>query len=71
MEEFNYYQLVTLDGKETPRFFYRQSSARDEVWSPTEKEWVPTRTLTWMLINKEATLERIDRDPVADIRDNV
>ncbi len=65
MEEFVYYQLVSLDGNETPYRYYRQGKTRDEVWSPFIQQWVPTDRLMHMLIWNETNLDRIDHDPVA------
>jgi hypothetical protein len=66
---YKYYQLVTLDGKDTPRFYYRQNGAQDEVWSPTKNTWVPTTTLTRMLINSEPALDMIDHDPTVGLKE--
>lgn len=70
MAKFMYYQLVTLDGMETPYRFSRQGLTRDDVWSPELGQWVPTKFLLRMLIHNEVALDRIDYDPVAAGRVN-
>lgn len=70
MTIYKYFKLVALDGKDTPRFFYRQSASKDEVWNPKENTWVPTRSLTRMLINGEPTLDMIDHDPTVGLKES-
>lgn len=66
MEEFVFYQLVTLDGLETPIWYFRQGKHSDDMWNPTTKRWVPTDRLMHMLIRNETNLDRLDYDPVAN-----
>jgi len=65
VEEFVYYQMVTLDGKETPYRFFRQGLTNDDVWIPVLGQWVPTTLLLGLLIHNEVALDRVDYDPVA------
>jgi hypothetical protein len=66
MTAYKYYQLVTLDGKETPRFYYRQGDSGDDIWNPTSNQWVPTHDLLGMITKNETALDRIDYDPTSD-----
>lgn len=65
MSVFTYYQLVSLDGENTPIRFYRRAVGVQDVWNPHTLTWVHTDNLDHMLIRGEVNLDYIDYDPTA------
>ena len=65
-----YFQTVSLDGKETPLDFYRSGEGFEDTWDEIKEVWVPTTSLTHMLIHGEVALDEIDYDPTTRLGDH-
>ena len=70
LQRTRYFQTVSLDGKETPLDFYRSGEGFEDTWDEVAGEWVPTTSLTHMLIRGDVALDEIDYDPTTRLGDH-
>ena len=70
IQRTRYFQTVSLDGKETPLDFYRSGEGFEDTWDEVAEEWVPTTSLTHMMIRGDVALDEIDYDPTTRLGDH-
>ena len=64
IQRTRFFQTVSLDGNETPLDFYRSGEGFEDTWDEIKEVWIPTTSLTHMLIHGDVALEEIESDPV-------